>query len=1154
MRLGLLPVLLIVGCAGISYANPADGQEVLERKISLSADQVEIKAILNEISKKADVKFVYSAQKIPARQIASCIADDEQLGVILNKLLLPFNVMYEVKGNKIVLTKIRGNQSSQDPSQVAEISEKEDAVVAPKPITGKVVDEKGDPLTGVSIKVKGSSAGTSTNVRGEFSIDVPDNAILIISYVGYDTKEVAVQKSETLSIKLSPSASTKLSDVIVVGYQEQKRRKLTSSIVTISGKEIQDLPSPSFEQLLQGRVPGLNVQNLSGQPGVKNSFVVRGNTVISRNLLDDAQATSNPLFVIDGVPMNLDDLSNYDFTNTNSLAGLNPNDIESMDILKDAAAVSIYGSRGANGVILIRTKKGNSGKPRISLNFYTGLTDKPQLKETVIGAEERRMKINWLNYWANNTPGKSPYTLMRSLPMVLTDSLNPAFNNATDWQGIFFKSGIIRNADFSVSGGNDLSNYRLSLNYYDEDGIIIGTGYKRYSVASAYNVKVGSKVDISTLIKLQRGDRAVGRGANRNDQLPIGSDGYNFPSSAFAPSEDQMNNYSGVFKGVRDVNINDNIVGSFILNYKFIPKFNFNSQLNVTLADNSRDRFIPAVLDAQGISYASSSKGKSEYYTMTNTVSYVNSFKEKHNLNLVAGQSFEFTKFTSNHINGTHGANDQIGTVSGIDQRYLNGASDYGSYGILSYFSQLTYDFNDKYIANFNIRTDGSSRFGANRKWGVFPSASVGWIVSNEKFMEKSNLIQFLKLRASYGSSGDQPQSIYAPYNRYQLNQGGFNGNGAASSYNGVLSVIPDFGTVTQKDLTWATTQEWNAGLDLRLFKNNRVDMSVDIYNRDKNNIIFAIDVPSTSGYESIQTNAVGVRNSGIELNVNTRNIIRKSFEWKTNFNISYNQNKVIELPNGGKDLVLNDGNTILTVGRPLYEYFLVKSNGVFPTNKEVPLNPYTGNPMSHWYEGNYVYGGYFNWADLNGDYIVWDHKDKRRVGNPNPRYYGGFSNEFFYKNFMLGIYCNFTLGREIFNSYSSTQLDNLVQLGNLYTSQIPDLWKTDTWKKPGDNAHYANINPYGPYYYQFYAFSSAFMENGSYLRVKTVRLGYSFPEKITRRLKLQRLRLYSVMDNVWLFKKSDVPDPENVDAYGRYGGNVYPTPHKYTFGIDISF
>ena len=1158
MRIGLLPLVLIASLAGISFASPAGGQEILNRKITLTAEQMEVKFILEQISKKADVKFVYSAQKIPARQLASCNAEDEMLGTILNRLLNPFQVLYEVKGNKIILTKTRqGEVVKNDNIYAGEVP------VAQKPITGKITDENGQPLSAVSVKVKGSSIGTSTNANGDFSLDVPENATLVISYVGYESKEIKVQKLDIISVKLLPAASNKLNEVVVVGYQKQSVKKTTSSLQIVSGKAIENLPAPSFDQLLQGKVSGVNIQNFTGEPGVRNTFTVRGNTTIVTDMntdLDLARTLSTPLYVIDGIPMSITDIEGISSTGTNFLAGINVNDIESIAVQKDAAATAVWGSRGANGVVVIKTKRGRVGKPQFRFSYYTGITEKPKLLRTVAGAEERYQKLALMKEYGT-------FAQLGNIPQIISDSLNPAFNNATDWQDLFYKGGIVNNADMTISAGNELLNYRVGLNYYDEDGIVRNTGVTRYTLRGNFDFKISEKLNANLNISATRLDRKRGLGRGRNNVLPI--NGVTMPASFYGLSQTDKDFYYGQYDRLRDKNQSDIFSGYFQLNYDIIKGVQYSFQGSASKTTDRRDRFLPTDITDDHRSFASSDNGNYQQYYLANILTLNKSCTNVHNFGTVLMQSFQLDERSGSSLWGYNVPDDNIQVVSGIPQQDISGYSYFQQSGLLSFLGQLSYDFKQKYILNASLRADASSRFGANNKWGYFPSVSGAYILSDENFMKRVKWLDLLKFRASYGLTGSMPDDFYAPYNVWDVNQG---------TYSGVISATPSFyKPITLPNLTWNKSNQLNVGVDLNVLR-NRVNISVDLYRKNSLNPIVNLPFPFFTGYTTQTYNApLKILNEGIDVHIQTRNLSSKSaLQWTTDLNMSFNKNRIAALPNGNRTFYASSRgyyqSLIYSVGRPIYGWAQMIYKGVYDYTNEIPVNPYTGQVLSYFKTYNPVKAGYPIWLDVNKDWDVWSDEDRGEqfgdlvpTGDPNPKMTGGIYNEFSYKNFSLGVLCTFTVGRDIINNFLSDQFAgvwNFGDINNFARQRLPDLSQYDYWspvkadptKGSGYAANFPSLNPYGGHFYEFLPFSTMWNESGTYLKIRNVSLGYSLEKKWIEKLGLSSVRVYSIIDNIYNFQRSKVPDAELVSPQGEYQGAAYPLPRKYTIGLEVIF
>ncbi|GAA4914086.1 SusC/RagA family TonB-linked outer membrane protein [Mucilaginibacter defluvii] len=1023
-------------------------------------------------------------------------------------------------------------------------------------VTGTVVDKDNLPVPGATVREKGGTATTSTNPKGEFSLKASTSKpVLIVTFVGFLTAEIEAGSKPNLTISLKDNPQ-QLSEVVLIGYQKITRKKSTAAVSSLSAKEIANLPAASFDQLLQGRLSGVNVQNFSGAPGATPTVSVRGNSLVSRGY-NEYNVVNSPLYVVDNVPQPTEDyVGPGTGTGANYLAGINPNDIESIDVLKDASAAAIYGSRAANGVILITTKKGLSGDPKVTLNSYYGLTQRPQLRDVTLGAEERRQKMQILNQQLN-------YDQKQQLPFMLTDSLNEAFNGNNDWQDLFYQTGKISNVDLGLSGGGAGNMvYRFSGGHYNEEGIIKATGFKRYTgrlnlTAHALN----NKLTINPLIAYSRSDRARGNGDNSS---PISLGAGNMPSSLFNLSPDKKEYYLGAYQSNLDKNISNQLTFNLNLALEINKHLTLTSQSSFLQTNARRDLSRSSLLQNGQGNYSYSYADAGMQINTSNFFTYNNSFG-KHNVSGVAGQDILYNTFQTTTASGFNGPSDNIQTVRGFQQSKIGAGSDYQAYGLLSYYGRASYDYDSRYLLSVSARTDGSSRFGKNHKWGFFPAASVGWLISEESFMKdnENNPFTLLKLRGSIGTSGSLPTNNYLQYNLYNVNNGGFEGNGGATSYNGVTAITPNFyDGAAQNSLSWERSKQWNIGTDIEI-KNGKYAVSLDVYNKESSLQLFSVDLPVTTGYDLALTNAIGVRNSGVDLTISA-NPLEGNFRWYTRLNVTYNKNKIMNLPNGNRDLVMSgdrfDKSHILSVGSPINAFYLYQTLGVFPTIESIPANPYTGERYRN-SNGTYNPGDFYL-ADLDGDYFVdvfndGINPDKTPIGDPNPRYVGGWSNDFNYKSFSLNIFSTFTFKRDVLNLFESDRFSNSTDgdpINRFAYYSTPDFSKLNIWRMPGDNAQYAKYD-IGTYRYYYTGAQTFFLEKGGYFRIKSVRLSYDFNPTILKRLGLGRLRVYGIMDNVKMFQQSKrLPDAEAVNPYGEYNGAGYPIPKKYTLGLDIQF
>lgn len=1015
-------------------------------------------------------------------------------------------------------------------------------------IRGTVLDQNNKPIAGASIKNLSTSLTTQTDQKGEFALTANGQQMLEVSSVGYEKRQVSAGQ-QPLVITLNETLST-LDDAVVIGYQTVTRKKNTAAVSTISGKDLENIPAASFETILQGRLPGVNVQNVSGSPGSMGTVYVRGSTGLS-NSYDDARILSSPLYVIDGVPQPTEQYANLNTgTGTNFLAGLNPNDIESVSVLRDASAAAIYGSRAANGVILITTKKGVVREPVVMVNGYSGVTLRPDLRPMALGGAERGQKMGILN-------DQLTVAQRENLPFLLTDSLNPAFNGNTNFQDMFYQKGRVNNGDLSVSGGGGSSTYRFSGNYYNEEGIIKQTGFTRFATRLNLSTQaLKDKLTINPIVSYTFIDRPRGNGSATNP-FPWGAG--NMPSSLYNLSDARREYFLGAYDGDLDKNITNQLSLNLNMNVHLLPKLTLTSQTAFQYNTGRRDFSRPSFLNANLGNSSSSWTSDQQNWRTSNYLNYSDVFG-KHSLTVLVGQDIEHDKYQETSAGGYYGSSDQIKVVQGFLQDYISAYSDYQAWGLLSYYSRLSYDYDDRYIVSASIRTDGSSRFGKDSRYGWFPSASAAWLLSEENFLKDNGIFTLLKLRASYGTTGNLPRDNYLPYSTYRVNAGGYAGNSSGASYNGVTAVTPNFTSgVAQDGLTWERGTSWNIGTDIELF-GGKYSIAADVYNKETRNQLFAVQLPLNTGYDYAMTNSVGVRNSGVELVVGANPLSSSSpINWRSNFNVSYNRNQIMSLPNGGRDLVMNgdrfDASHILSIGSPINAFYLFQTLGVYSTLNDVPVNPYSGALYGN---GGPYGAGMFHLKDLDGDYYLDSFRDginsdKMPIGDPNPKWTGGWNNQFSYKNFTFSFFINFTLDRDILNLYEADAFATVFNNAEFAAKAYPDLSQFNIWKKDGDQAEYAKLDM-GTYRYYYTSAQTFFLEDGSYVRLKNVIGSYDFTKGVVKRIGLNRLRVYGIVDNLLTWKASKkLPDPEAVNQYGEYNGFGYPMPKKFTLGLEIT-
>ncbi|WP_207531737.1 SusC/RagA family TonB-linked outer membrane protein [Desertivirga arenae] len=1017
---------------------------------------------------------------------------------------------------------------------------------AQKRISGIVVDEKNLPLPGVSVKEKGLKVGVSTDVQGKFSISASSsNPVLVFTFVGFKTKELAVGDKSSVTVKLEEESS-QLKDVVVIGYQNIERRKNTGAIASVKGKDFENTPYATIDGMLQGRVPGLTVLSTSGEPGSNNIVSIRGNSSV------DVGGRSTPLYVIDGVIYDVNDIQSA-YGNSSPLQAINPNDVESVDVLKDASASAIYGARAANGVIIIRTKQAKPGVPQVRVSAYGGISDKPAMKPMLVGTAERRQKMGLLY-------ASGQYARMENLSMMLTDSLNPAFNNNTDWQGLFLQAAPINNIDASIASSTEKFGYRVSFGHYYEEGVMIGYDTRRISPRLNINATPFKNLRFESNLFLGFTKSKHGQG----DESKYPFDTWGFPSSFWQITEVEKELYTGRYEDLRDDDRTSSINGNTSVQLTILPELSLKSQLSYNMYNNTRNYFKPSILSGSGRNEAYSWIYQNRRYELENYFNYSKTIKD-HSVTALLGQGMEQNNQYDNYtysVGNKNAIKTPAGVPSGADL-FARGAESIRTR--LSYFGRVGYDYKSKYLAQLSYRVDGSSRYSKTNRWGAFPAASAAWVPSEEAFFENiKNVVPYLKFRASYGITGLDPGSYYAYYNNLISNAAYTgsvlgNGNGGdAGTYNGTTVMYPDYEQpAADSNLGWERSPQLNIGTDIGLF-NNRISLTGDWYVRDSKEKIFDVPVPVTTGYTSVRNNFVSVRNTGFEVAINTRNLSQNSkLQWTTNFNIAYNKNYVTKLPSGGREFRFGPSwmERTLTIGQPLYPFSVWEVGGIYSTNSDVPIDPLTGRRITWLGSSTQFSAGDPARRDVNGDYTI-DHLDKVPYGNPNPDLTGGLNNTLTYKGFSLNFLVTFISGRSLWNGYLSDKMQDAgtsdpYALWGPRSGPSSDFNMSDFWQKPGDVARYPGLitNTVD----KWHIAQSFYVEDASFIRLKNIRMGYAIPSKLTKRFGVKSMNIYGILDNVRVWSNATVPDPEAVGVDGYSSGNDYPIPKKYTFGLDIT-
>lgn len=994
-------------------------------------------------------------------------------------------------------------------------------------ITGLIVGSTdAQPIPGVSIKLEGKTGGASSDAEGKFSIEAVDGDVMVCSFIGYTPKNVTVSSERShYEIVLEPNQQA-LDEVVVVGYGEQSRRTITSAIARVGGDAIKDLPMPSPDQMLQGRAPGVQVTAASGEPGGGITVRVRGSTSIN--------ASSEPLYVIDGVPIVSQNLARTTFGQAvNPLADINPADIESMEILKDASATAIYGARAANGVVLITTKRGKSGKPVVAISSYAGTSkawkDPNELRVDGPGFEmlqNEASRNNWIDRYGS-VGALDPTGNAFSAPYA-----NPEGAINTNWIDPIMQAGGMYNVDASISGGTDKIRYLVSANTFDQEGIMKPVSFDRKSFRTNLDFHVSDKLKFSTSLFYSNNRRnRIQNGNNINSAL---ANAFFYPSNIPAYNEDGTYNRPVWESPLAIVNETDYLmntdrfIGNLFADWTIIDGLVFRTTWsidnNYITEDNYSNTRMVAGAGVGGD--ATSSVVRDFNWINENILTYKFDLDQDNHFDILAGTTFQKNNNSFTSATGQGFPSDSFRKISSAAIR--NSSGDESEWAIASVFGRLNYDYAQKYMLSANVRYDGSSRFGSNNQWGLFPSASLGWAMSEENFMKNIKAISQWKWRVSYGVTGNQSGiGNYASLGLWGGQRGGYRGGGGATPGEGgaaSYASYPGFNPVqmANPDLKWETTAQLNIGADITLF-NERLNVTFDYYNKQTKDLLLEVPVPRSIGYSVLLQNYGEMENKGFEVGINTTAISKADFSWDIGLNFSQNRNMIKTLASPynqfSRDYIR------LEEGFPLYSFYVHEQLGV---------DPQTGNII--WRTGE---DGVFN---VNRDRFISDK-------NAWPDFQGGLTNTLKYKSFDLMAFLQFSYGNYVFN-YNRYFFEHGGERTTGYSAQ-----QLDRWQQPGDQTdipRLANIN------YNINYRPSRHVEDASYLRLKNLTVGYTLPRSITDRFGISQLRFYVSGQNVLTFTNYSGLDPEvSVSPSETVQGidqGVMPQPRLWMGGFNLTF
>lgn len=1123
MRITLLQTVLIGLTLTLGYAHEAHTQGLLDRTVSVKANNQELRKVLSRIEKDVDVKFVYSSTVIQPDRRVSVKAEQRKFSEVLAMVLEPLDISYRVIGGQIMLTTV-----PIDPISITEL-ERNLAIVSQN-VTGSVTDENGAVLPGVSVLVKGTQKGTTTNEEGSYRLEVENPAAtLVFSFVGYVSQEISVGNRSIIDVSLGPDLKS-LDEVIVVGYGTQKKSDLTGSVSSLKEEDFNPGANASVDQLILGRASGVQINQTSSEPGGGVSVRIRGASSLN--------AGNEPLYVIDGLPVdNSSSLSasgggtgtSSNLNPRNPLNSLNPNDIASIEILKDASATAIYGSRGANGVILITTKKGKNGKVGVNYDFNYGLQSVAKPLEILPTAQY----IQFINAIAREE-GRN---------LEFTDADIATIGTGTDWQKEIYRQAPLSSHNVSVSGGDDKTTFFTSLNYFDQQGVVKASGIKKYIARINLGRKFGDKAEIGINLNTSvLKDRNNVDGVNVNETGgPINSALLYDPTEAvrnedgrFSQSKNlTINNPVSLIEGIKSSILTNRTLGNAFVRYTLAKgldaKLNFGSDrqtvrrdiYNTTLTLNGA-----AAGGLAGIATLERSNVLLEY-----TMNYSKTLGEKSKISVLGGATYQY--FNSRNFSGSIRGfpSDALGTDNlGLGDTNNDALSSFQEDNtLLSYLGRVNYSLSDKYLLTASLRADGSSRFGANNKYGYFPSVALGWRLSEENFIPE--LFYDLKLRASWGLTGNQDIDNYASLSTYTT--------GANAVLNNSVLVGTRPSRIANPNLKWETTEQLNIGLDASVFQ-GRITVTLDYFVKNTRDMLIDLPLPRATGFGSILTNVGRMSNKGVELLINSTNINLPRFSWNTTLNFTSVRNKVTDLGDVSR-IISGDvqfvGPTVQVIeGEPAYSYYGYEVIGIFQTKEEVAAS---AQPNSK--------PGYPIFRDTNGDNTITP-LDQKSIGSPFPNFTFGLNNSFTFKRLNFSFFFQGQQGADLLNVNVIESMYPNNARRNKLTPQVVDRW---TPENPGAKWP-SGVQPPA---YGGGKVNSLVVQDASYIRLRNLQLSYNLPVEKVKFIDSARLSLTG--QNLFTFTDYVGFDPE-ANAFGRSNVRIdyngYPIARTWTLGVNVGF
>lgn len=1011
------------------------------------------------------------------------------------------------------------------------------AVQQQKPVSGKVTDSANSPIPGVSVVVKGTTIGTVTDTNGNFNIsNVPSNATLTFTFIGMKSQQIEIGRKSTINVILEEE-TIGIEEVVAVGYGSQKKRDLTGAITSVRSEQIDKIPTASISSILQGKVAGLDIIQNTGEPGGGVTVRVRGISTLNSG--------TDPLYIVDGIPIMTNGMTeiNQNSTAMNPLADIDPMDIESIEVLKDAASGAIYGSRAANGVIIITTKRGKSGKPVLSVNTTTGISSVRNQIGVLNARQYRELREDGIiNAGIYN--GKTGDFDTRA-----RDSLSVSYGGDVFLQDNMFEQAVTQKYDLRLTGGTPNLRYAISSGFLDQDGILLNTKYQRVNTRvnvdyqATKSIKIGNSFaysrSTSNRTSVGEGWSSIGGIITFAPTFPL----YNPDGTYRQMVNDKVNPIVWATQ-IPASNSQNRLTANEYLHIDVLPGLMIQSDVSFDWIDIREDLFEPDWSNKQKQARANHRANRNFSLEVKNLLLYRKTFSDAHNISAMAGVTSQSWKSEKTSIYATDFASNTIIT-SNAAMNWTAGNTE-TEHRLLSHIGRLNYDYKSKYLAAMNFRRDGSSRFGANNRWATFLSPSLGWRFSDESFFSWVKFLDDGKFRVSYGLTGNESIGDYVTQGSYKVG-GNYLGN-----------VLISHKELYNPNLKWEQTEQFNFGLDLSLF-DHRVEIVSDYYIKTTEDLLYRVAIPQTSGLSGLWSNWGSIENKGLDIAVIARPIYNNNFKWTSSFTFSKNKNKVLELPVEEE----YKGVSVLRPGEPIGNFFGYTMKGVFAydeSNKFYPKGHENEGKqiIDESYTGNYVQlsnglgGAVFRQGDVwfedkNLDGVI-NENDRDVIGNAQPKFYGGLSNRFEYKRFAVDINMNYVYGNDIYSVFN-VRRENMS--GNTNYSDLV----LDRWRKPGDITNVPKAIDGDPM--QNGRVSTRWIEDGSYLKIRNITLSYEIPQEIISKVGMSRCIIAAQGQNLFTFTKYDGFDPEVNMSSGfevgvDYGG--YPTSKAFNFSVNIEF